>query len=208
MRALARPATWHEVLLLLYLGYHAGRPLTPAWCVAGELFVRTLVQRSAMRLASDVAPNREQQASRGAQHSSLGRIGGTVSHAASHSHAPGNGYATGKGYGPGSSGVVGTGYGPGNSKTPGNGYNRGSSNGSGNGFARPGANGAARRSADGAASRGVLDRNGTVAAPVGGYNGAPGSDGMAPEPTSTASLNQSRTAAAKWQRDRNAFGRM
>ena len=43
-------------------------------------FVRTLVQRSAMRLASDVAPRREQPAGRTAQHSSLGRIGGRVSH--------------------------------------------------------------------------------------------------------------------------------
>lgn len=181
-------------------------PSLSAWCVAGELFVRTLVQRSAMRLANDVAPRREQSAGRGAQHSSLGRIGGRVSHAASHSHAPGKGYTAGN-----SSNIAGTGYNLADSKIPGNGYNSGSSNISGNGIARPGMNGAARPSANGvagAASAGAAGRNGTVAPPAGGYNGALGSDGMAPEPASTASLNQPRTTVANWQRDRNAFGRI
>ena len=161
--------------------------------------MRTLVQRSAMRLANDVAPRREQPAGRTAQHSSLGRIGGRVSH----SHAPGNGYH------PGNSGsIAGTGYSLGDGKTPGNGYNSGGSSIRGSGFARPSTNGVARPSATGAAPAGAAGRNGTVAPPAGGYNGAPGSDGMAPEPASTASLNQPRTAAATWQRDRNAFGRI
>ena len=69
-------------------------------------------------------------------------------------------------------------------------------------------NGAARPSANGVAQAGGAGRNGTVAPPAGGYNGALGSDGMAPEPASTASLNQPRTAAATWDRDRNAFGRI
>lgn len=175
---------------------------TFAWCAAGELFVRTLVQRSALRLANDVAPRREEPAGRTAQHSSLGRIGGRVLH----SHTPGNGYT------PGNSGsIAGTGYSLGDSKTPGNGYNSGGSNIRGSAFARPGMNGAARPSAigtAGAAPAGAAGHNGTVAPPAGGYNGAPGSDGMAPEPASTASLNQPRTAAATWQRDRNAFGRI
>ena len=175
---------------------------TSAWRAAGELFVRTLVQRSAMRLASDVAPRREQPAGRTAQHSSLGRIGGRVSH----SHAPGNGYRPGTG-----SNIAGTGYSLGDSKTPGNGYNANGSSIAGKGFARLDMKGVGRPSengAVGAAPAGAAGRNGTVAPPAGGYNGAPGSDGMAPEPASTASLNQPRTAAAAWQRDRNAFGRI
>ena len=162
--------------------------------------MRTLVQRSAMRLASDVAPRREQPAGRTAQHSSLGRIGGRVSH----SHALGNGYT------PGNTGsIAGTGYSLCDSKNaPVNGYTTGGSNTRSNGFARPGVNGAAGPSANGAAPAGAAGRNGTVAPPAGGYNGAPGSDGMAPEPASTASLNQPRTAAAAWQRDRNAFSRI
>ncbi|KAK9843545.1 hypothetical protein WJX81_008125 [Elliptochloris bilobata] len=52
--------------------------LAPGLGHTGELFVRTLVQRSAMRLASDVAPNRERARGRGASQHTLGRVGSTL----------------------------------------------------------------------------------------------------------------------------------
>jgi hypothetical protein len=162
---------------------------------AGELFVRTLVQRSAMRLAADVAPSaaRARRAARNGlatdgspgQTHTLGRVGGQVPHSGRYGQA-----------GPGVNGAAGllrNGYEPaaGNGQAgdlvgfgvPGlaNGYT-----GSGNGYAPHMGNGHTAR------GEGARSGTGPVRSPEQGYAPPPGSDGLAPEPVSTALLAQPR----------------
>lgn len=79
------------------------KQLTLALARAGELFVRKLVQRSAMRLASDIAPPRNGDRKptwcptldgQAPSHThSVGRVGGRVLPVDGHTRAPVNGVA-------------------------------------------------------------------------------------------------------------------
>ncbi len=162
---------------------------------AGELFVRTLVQRSAQRLAADVAPSaaRARRAARNGlatdgspgQTHTLGRVSGQVAHPGGYGQA---GLSMN-----GAAGLLRNGYEP----AAGNGQVGGSAGfgvpGFANGYTSSG-NGYASLMGNGRTGQGESMRPGTgpVRSPELGYAPPPGSDGLAPEPVSTALLAQPR----------------